>query len=149
MPDNSDPHLDETLGQHQVELDRLKEAFSLLGVNPCSQCKKFFRRSDPGTLFDAGELVCYGCIHDWWARRSLELSAKDRENIESKLVFWLRDFHHAETFKDPGKLPDNSHQALNFVAKCLECHGTGKSGGQDTCRFCAGRGTVWIVVPRK
>ena len=49
------------------------------------------------------------------------------ENLEGKLVFWLRDYHHAETFKDPAKLPESSQQELHIVANCLECRGTGKS----------------------
>ena len=35
-----------------------------------------------------------------------QLTGKERENLEGKLVFWLRDYHHAETVKDPAKLPD-------------------------------------------
>ena len=43
-------------------------------------------------------------------------------------MFWLRDYHRAELFKDPAKLPETSLQELNIVANCLECHGTGNSG---------------------
>jgi RecJ-like exonuclease len=64
-------------------------------------------------------------------------------------VFWLRDFHHAELFKDPAKLPESSLQELHIVANCLECRGTGKLMGQERCRYCDGRGTVWVIVPRK
>ena len=81
--------------------------------------------------------------------RCAELGAKDRGNLEGKLVFWLRDYHHAEQFKDPAKLPDSSLQELHIVANCLECRGTGKSLGQESCRFCEGRGTVWVIVSRK
>lgn len=149
MPDKPDSPVEDLLARHQFDLDRLKDAFALLGVNPCSWCNRFFRRSDPGALFDAGELVCYGCIHNWLTHRCEELHARDRENLESKLVFWLRAHHHAEIFKDPAKLPDPSSQELNIVANCLECRGTGKSLGDDTCRYCMGRGTVWVVVSRK
>jgi hypothetical protein len=148
MPE-SDPRVEETLARYQLEIDRLKNALGLLGVNACSWCKKFFRRSDAGALFDAGELVCYGCIGEWWAQRCAQLSIKEREALEGKLVFWLRDHHHAETFKDPAKLPESSLQELNIVANCLECRGTGKSLGGDHCRFCEDRGTVWVVVSRK
>ena len=71
------------------------------------------------------------------------------ENLEGKLVFWLRDYHRAETFKDPAKLPDNSLQELHIVANCLECRGTGKLLGDERCRYCEGRGTVWVIVSRK
>jgi len=151
MPENPDPSVEDILARQQLDLDRLKEAFGLLGVSPCSWCTKFYRRSDPGALFDAGGgyLVCYRDIHEWWPQRCLELSTQERETLEGKLVFWLRDFHHAETFKDPAKLPESSVQELHIVATCLECHGTGKSLGQDHCRFCDDRGTVWVIVSRK
>jgi hypothetical protein len=148
MPDHSDSPPDDVLKRHESELSRLKEALNLLGVNACSWCKRFLRRSDPGSLFDAGDLVCYGCIHEWWLQRSAQLLAKDREDMESKLVFWLRAHHDAEIFKDPAKLPENSLQQLNLVANCLECRGTGKSMGLDECRYCNGRGTVWVIVSR-
>src|SRR5580658_3998783 len=153
MPEQSDSQSDsksdDVLQRHESEISRLKDALALLGVNACSWCKKFLRRSDPGSLFDAGELVCYGCIHEWWPQRSTQLGTKDREDVESRLVFWLRAHHHAEIFKDPAKLPDSSLQELHLVANCLECRGTGKSLGEDTCRFCTGRGTVWVIVSRK
>jgi hypothetical protein len=149
MPDQADPHIEEVLARHAFELDRLKDALGLLGVNPCSPCKKFFRRADPGALFDAGgDLVCYACIHDWWTQRCTQLSTTERQNVESKLVYWLRATHHAEIIKDPAKLPESTRQELNLVANCLECRGTGKSLGQDHCRYCEGRGTVWVVVAR-
>ncbi len=148
MPEKSGPDIEELLARHELDLNRLKEAFGLLGVNACSWCKKFFRRSDPGALFDAGELVCYGCIPDWWTHCCARLSTKDRESLEGKLVYWLRANHHAEIFKDPAKLPDSSLQDLNLVATCLECRGTGKSLGEERCRYCGGRGTVWVIVSR-
>jgi hypothetical protein len=149
MAEKSEPRVDDVLERHESDLSRLKDAFALLGVSDCSWCRKFFRRSDAGSLFDAGELVCYGCIHEWWPQRSAQLDSKDREDLESKLVFWLRGSHNAEIFKDPAKLPDTSLQELHIVANCLECRGTGKSLGQDNCRYCAGRGTVWVIVSRK
>ena len=149
MADESDSRVEEIVARQAAEIERLKDAFGLLGVSACSWCKKFLRRTDPGALFDAGELVCYGCIHEWWPKRCVQLSTKERENLEGKLVFWVRDYHHAETFKDPAKLPETSQQELCIVANCLECKGTGKSLGQDSCRFCEGRGTVWVIVPRK
>jgi|ERR1700677_1686577 hypothetical protein len=148
MPQEPDPTV-ETLARHALDLERLKDALGLLGVNPCACCQKFVRRSDTGAMFDAGELVCYGCIPDWWQQRRLQLNPKDRENLEGKLVFWLRDYHHAELFKDPAKLPESSQQELHIIANCLECRGTGKSLGQDHCRYCEDRGTVWVIVSRK
>ena len=149
MPEKSDQRVEAVLDRYQLEIDRLKNALGLVGVYACSWCKKFLRRSDPGALFDAGDLICYGCIHEWWAQRCTELNIKDRGNLEGKLVFWLRDQHGAELFKDPAKLPESSLQELNIVANCLECRGTGKMMGDERCRYCEGRGTVWVVVARK
>ena len=149
MPDKPESGAEEVLARLELDLQRLRDAFSLLGISACSWCKKFFRRTDPGALFDAGELVCYGCIHEWWPQRCINLSTKERENLEGKLVFWLRDYHHAELFKDPAKLPESSLQELHIVANCLECRGTGKLMGQERCRYCDGRGTVWVIVSRK
>jgi len=148
MPEKSDPRVEEILARHEADLDRLTDALGLLGVSSCSRCKKFFRRSDPGALFDAGELVCYGCIHEWWPQRCAQLSVKDRETLEGRLVRWLRGHHHAEVFKDPARLPESSVQELHLVANCLECGGTGKFMGQERCRYCDGRGTVWVIVSR-
>jgi hypothetical protein len=149
MAQESPESAEDILARQALEIARLRDALGLLGVSACSWCKKFWRRTDPGALFDAGELICYGCIHEWWPRHGEQLSSKDRENLEGKLVFWLRDYHHAETFKDPAKLPESELQELHIVATCLECRGTGKSLGQDSCRFCEGRGTVWVIVSRK
>jgi hypothetical protein len=147
----SEPTMSEVLARQQSELDRLREAFELLGVNACQWCHKYHRRAEPGALFDAGggKLVCYPCISKWWPECCSQLTAKEREDLEGKLVFWLKATHNAEVFKDPAKLPDSSMQELHLVAQCLECRGTGKSLGEDTCRFCMGRGTVWVIVSRK
>ena len=53
MPEKSEASVEEILARQALELERLKDAFGLLGVSPCSWCKKFLRRSDPGALFDA------------------------------------------------------------------------------------------------
>jgi hypothetical protein len=149
MPETSDTRVDEVLARHEFDLDRLRDAFDLLGVNPCHWCKKFYRRADPGALFDAGKLVCYACIPKWWPHCCAQLSTKDRETLEGKLVFWLRATHNAEIYKDPAKLPESSLQELHLIANCLECRGTGKSMGEERCRYCGGRGTVWVIVSRK
>jgi hypothetical protein len=149
MPEESDPRVGEILARHQLELARLKDALDLLGVSACSWCEKYFRRADPGALFDAGKPVCYGCIPQWWPRRSAQISIKDREDIEGRLVIWLRQHHRAELFKDPSKLPDSSLREVHIVAECQECHGTGLLMGQERCRFCEGHGTISVIVLRK
>ncbi len=149
MPEESESALKEALDRHELDLARLKDAFALLGVSPCSRCQKFHRSTEPGALFDAGELICYGCLREWWPQRSAQLGGKERQDLEGKLVFWLRDYRHAELFKDPAKLPDPALQELNMVAACLECRGTGRIMGDERCRYCDGRGTVWVIVSRK
>jgi hypothetical protein len=149
MPEESESSLKEALARHELDLARLKDALALLGVCPCSRCQKFHRSTEAGALFDAGELICYSCLREWWPQRSAQLSPKEHQDLEGKLVFWLRDYHHAELFKDPAKLPDPALQELNMVANCLECRGTGKIMGDERCRYCDGRGTVWVIVSRK
>ncbi|HVI07148.1 MAG TPA: hypothetical protein VND65_02520 [Candidatus Binatia bacterium] len=148
-PSSNPAELGQILARQQLDLARVKDALALLGVNECANCSKFVRRTDPGAMFDAGELVCYGCIRQWWPTRNAQMAGKQRDDLEGKLVFWLRDHHHAEIFKDQAKLPDPASQEIHMVANCLECHGTGQSMGDDRCRYCDGRGTVWVVVPRK
>lgn len=95
MPEEFDPRteIEEILARHEFDLSRSKDALGLLAVSPCSCCKKFFRRTDAGVLFDAGELICYGCVHCWWTERCGQLSVKDRLDLEGKLVYWLRATH--------------------------------------------------------
>ncbi|MGA9392040.1 MAG: hypothetical protein WBV69_16535 [Candidatus Sulfotelmatobacter sp.] len=149
MSEKIDSSVDELVASHRLEIERLKSALALLGVRDCLRCKKFYRRADPGTLFDAGQLVCYWCLQDWWAEESPNWDSKDRTNVEGKLVFWLREERKAELFKDPAKLPESSLQEFCMTANCLECRGTGKMLGDERCRYCEGRGTVWVVVARK
>lgn len=68
------------------ELDLVKQALSLLGLRRRSQCEKFFRASDVGTLFDGGELVCRDGVERWWAKRAEQLTVSEREAVERRLV---------------------------------------------------------------
>jgi hypothetical protein len=147
MGEGSVPALHETVASLERELGRIREGLSLLGIKACTQCQKFFR-SEHGTFFDSGQLVCYGCVHPWWQQESGRLSVNDREKIESKLVYWLREQHHAQIVKQYAKLPDASAQEFHIPANCLECRGTGAISG-DSCRYCDGGGTVIVVVPKK
>ncbi len=101
-----------------------------------------------GALFDCGELVCYGCVPEWWQRRRTELSVRDREVVERKLTRWLLDHHHAELIEQSAKLPESQLQELQIVVACHECHGTGILR-RERCLYCDGRGTVWVVIPKK
>ncbi len=142
-----------TLARIEHDLNDLIEALALLGVKRCSQCRKFFRSSDPGALFDCGQfgqLVCYDCIPDWWSSQSMRLGVADRERIEGKLASWLRKHHRAEVVKVNSRAaaPDTSNAEFQIVAKCVECAGSGKLMEGERCRFCNGLGTVRIVVPK-
>ena len=131
------------------DLDDLIDALALLGVKRCSQCKKFFRSADSGALFECEQLVCYGCIPDWWSSQSMRLGVAERERIEGKLASWLRKHHRAEVVKvTPGHVPDTTNAEFQLVARCVECAGSGKLMEGERCRFCNGLGTVRIVVPK-
>jgi len=56
-------------------------------------------------LFEAGPVVCYGCIPDWWHHQSSEMNLKQRELLEYELKNWLVRCHHAEIIKNPEKVP--------------------------------------------
>jgi hypothetical protein len=147
--DPAENSLFETLSRIEHDLNDLIGALALLGVKRCSQCRQFFRCADPGALFDCGQLVCYGCIPDWWRSLSVRLSVADRERTEGKLASWLRKHHRAEVVKEsPGKVPDTADAEYQIVAKCQECSGSGKLMEGERCRFCNGFGTVRIVVPK-
>jgi hypothetical protein len=138
-----------TLARVEHDLNDLIDALALLGVKRCSQCRNFFRIADPGALFDCGQLVCYGCIPDWWSSLSMRLGVADRERIEGKLASWLRKYHRAEVVKvTPGSVLDAPNAEFQIAAKCLECAGSGKLMEGERCRFCNGLGTVRIVVPK-
>jgi len=130
------------------DADHLREGLGLLGVKPCCWCGRFFRASDAGVLCDCGDLVCYGCIHEWWPHRSAELGVKDREIVEHKLSRWLLTYHHADVIRQPAKLPEDRLQDLRILATCWECHGAGTLEG-SRCRHCDGRGNVWLVVMKR
>lgn len=139
----------ETLLRVDRDLNDLIGALVLLGVKRCSQCRQFFRCADPGALFECEQVVCYGCIPNWWPSVSTRLGVTDRERIEGKLASWLRKHHHAEVIKVvPNSVPDVSSAEFQIVAKCLECAGSGKLMEGERCRFCNGLGSVRIVVPR-
>jgi hypothetical protein len=145
--DESQGRMYETLTRIERELEHLREGMGLLGVKSCSWCKKFFLASEPGALFDCGELVCYDCIREWWPHRSGELSAMDREAIERKLVRWLLNHRRAEVVRHAGQPPNGQAEDLRLVAVCTECEGAGTLLGAR-CRYCDGRGTVWVVIPK-
>jgi hypothetical protein len=147
--DPAEDALPAALTRIEHDLNDLIGALALLGVKRCSECRQFFRCADPGTLFDCGQLICYGCIPDWWSSMSTRLGVAERERIEGKLASWLRKHHRAEVVKvTPGNVPETTGAEFQLVAKCVECAGSGKLMEGERCRFCNGLGTVRIVVPK-
>jgi len=137
-----------TLARLEHDLNDVIGGLALLGVKRCSRCKQFFRTADPGALFECDQIVCYGCIPEWWSSVSAQLSVADRERIEGKLATWLRKNHRAEVVKmTPGNAPDIGNAEFQIAAKCAECSGSGKLMEGERCRFCNGLGSVRIVVP--
>jgi hypothetical protein len=128
-------------------LNDLVQGLSLLGVKRCSWCRKFYR-SDPGRMFSSGgETVCFECIPAWWPARREQLPCAERQEVEGNLVFWLRSFHHARSFSGSHKPSEDQSVKFELLASCLECRGTGTYLGDKRCRYCAGPGTVRVVVP--
>lgn len=147
--DPAESSLLETLARVQHDLDDLIGGLALLDVRRCSQCRQFFRSAEPGSLFECGQLICYGCISDWWFAYSMRVSVVDRERTEGRLAAWLRKYHRAEVVKETAdKALDSASIHFQIVAKCLECAGSGKLLEGERCRFCNGFGTVRIVVPK-
>lgn len=147
-PGDSLDRLSELLEGVERNLNDLVQGLSLLGVKRCDCCKKFYR-ADPGVLFSGGgEIVCFDCIPAWWPVRREQLVCAERQKAEGNLVFWLRNFHNARSLR--GSTSPDADQSVKFelVANCLECHGTGTYLGDKRCRYCAGPGTVRVVVPK-
>ncbi len=139
----------EQLDRVQRDLKDIVDGLKLLGIKRCSQCKKFFNSADPAALFDYGDLVCYACVPAWWSSLSGQLGIAERDKLEASLSTWLRKYHDAEVVKeDPGEEARSQYE-FQIVVQCTECRGSGKILDGERCRFCKGRGTVWIVTPRQ
>ena len=143
MPQKS---ADEKLASLERDLERLKTGLGLLGVEPCSSCGTYYKRSDPGALFHFGESVCYDCVPEWWLHGRPELSAEERQKVERELRRWLVNHHHAEVIGRAGDLPKPERLLLKLVTGCEQCNATGKTYTGGRCSYCDGRGTVWVVV---
>lgn len=146
----SDQGMEDKLAGLERELERLKAGLELLGATPCSSCGNFYRHSDPGALFSASsggvESVCYNCIPQWWAQRSPQLSAEDRQRDERLLRHWLVRHHQAVVIQQPEHLPKPETLKLHLVTGCEECDSSGKTDTGKRCHHCDGRGTVWVVI---
>ncbi|HYW45298.1 MAG TPA: hypothetical protein VE959_20720 [Bryobacteraceae bacterium] len=138
----------ERLASLERALEQMKAGLGLLGVKPCSRCGIFYRRSDPGALFDGGEPVCFDCVPQWWSQRSPQLSTKDRQKPESELRRWLVSHHHAEVIGRFADLPEPDKLLVKLVVGCEQCESSGKTYTGKRCPHCDGRGTVWVVVRR-
>jgi hypothetical protein len=124
-------------------LNQFISALGLFGIEPCSLCGSLLRSSEPAALFNGnGELVCAGCVQEWWSMRSEQLDAPDREAVERKLTHWLVNYHNGRVIRQFEEVLRIPLQEFRIVATCSECNGTGNG-----CRFCDGHGTVWVVAP--
>ena|ERR1022692_276097 len=94
MPDEPPQPLYDRLERLEHELERLTAAVGLLGIKPCSWCKKFLRSSDPATFFSRDTPVCYECVPEWWHYQCNQLSVNEREIIERQLKIWLLRYRH-------------------------------------------------------
>ena len=146
MSNDSTESVEERLARIERELERQKTGLGLLGVKPCSRCGIFYQRSNPGTLFDCGELVCFKCIQQWWLDRSPNLSPDDRTKTENALCRWLLIHHQAELILRLDALPSPEQLRIKLVVACESCTGEGKTFSGRKCSQCDGRGTVWVVV---
>lgn len=150
MGDDTEDRIFRILQGLERNLNDLVQGLSLLGVQRCAHCKKFFRSSSPGALFGTGaEMVCFGCIPAWWPIRREQLSAEERQKTESDLVYWLRGFHNARSYSVSTNPDENEAAKFEITANCLECRGTGKYLGDKRCRYCSGPGAIRIVVPQR
>jgi hypothetical protein len=147
MSDHPEDDTRDALSRLERELARLKSGLELLGVKACCCCQNLFRATEPGTLFDAGELVCFRCIRHWWPERVKRFSAHDRDLVEHKLVHWLLNHHGARVLHGQEKVPPADQQELQLTAACEECDGKGVWAGAK-CRFCDGRGALCLVIPK-
>lgn len=144
---NGVERMSELLEGVERNLSDLVQGLSLLGVKRCAWCKRFYR-SEPGALFGgAGDVVCFECIPAWWASRREQLECAERQKTEGNLVYWLRTFHNARSFSGSGEPAKGQKVKFELMANCLECRGTGTYLGNKRCRYCAGPGTVKIIVP--
>jgi hypothetical protein len=99
-------------------------------------------------LLDVGQLVCYGCVQEWWRLRSPLLSVKERLSTEHKLLRWLVAHHNGKVIRQSAKAPRPAEVELSIVAGCEQCEATGKTATGGECRNCEGRGSVYVVVLR-
>ncbi len=149
MSETSDQPAGEALPRIERELAELTNALALLGLRQCTRCRKYVRAAEPGALFDAGELVCYKCVLDWWMNKSPQLPVSERSTVERKLVHWLIYQHHAKVIKQAGKVIENPPGGPRLVANCIECNGSGKDTARAACVHCNGGGTVWVLLADK
>jgi hypothetical protein len=114
------------LGERLASPEHLKGGLGLLGVKSCSRCGIFYRRSDPGALFDCGgsALAVFhhgGCTE---VRNSVLMIGK---KAERELRRWLVSHHHAEVIGWLGNLPKPERLLLKLVTGCEQCNASGKT----------------------
>ena len=141
-----DRHAATALSRLEDDLASVVEALALAGIKRCEWCRRFFRSTEPGELFEYRSTVCYGCVAAWWPVRAHELAAVDREKMEAKLAGWLRRYHRARTVKNPTAISEKPPGTFRIVMSCLECRSSGGALA-DRCRYCDGMGSVGLIFP--
>lgn len=137
-------HNDEKVVRLERELSLIKQALTRLGLKACSQCGTFFARSDTGALFGSREPVCLDCVQQWWPQRCEQLSGRDRDLTERRLVTWLMQHHGCTMLKLPERPIDS--ERFHMIANCQRCDRAGKLAG-SRCGSCDGKGRICLVVP--
>ena len=145
MPNEPEKDYEAKLARIVQELDNQKQALRLLGLRPCSRCGKYFQMQEGKNLLDAGQLVCYRCVPDWWRQRSPTLNTQQRQGIEAKIRRWLVTHYKAKIIQQAEKLPPAGEIEFKIVVSCEQCNGTGETAGGGKCHSCDGRGNVWVV----
>jgi hypothetical protein len=129
-------------------LGHVESALEQIGLRACRHCKRYFRRSEPGLLFDCRGPVCVECIPEWRAELSTELTVNERATVERQLTQWLLVYHQGTIVRESRKVPEPQLLKVRVVVGCERCQGTGRVSN-SRCRYCDGRGTVWVVVPKE
>ena len=140
--------LEPSLTRIARELENLRDALRLLGLKQCGSCGKYYQAADGKALLELGQLVCYGCVQEWWSIRSPLLSVQDRLAAEHKLLRWLVAHHNGKVIRQSAKARHPAELELSIVAGCEQCQATGKTETGGECRNCEGCGSVKVIVLR-
>lgn len=121
-PTENPPDLAYVLG----ELESIRTALALVGLQQCHCCRKYFPCPDGKSLLKTEQLVCFGCLEGWWRERSPQISIEERRVIERQILRWLVAYYGAKVIGQARQLPSPDATALKMIVGCEQCGGTGK-----------------------